>query len=59
MVTMYHKYQHEKLEINNVPYKDGKLDIVTKLNLSAIIKTMKRTNVRRCEYSKASMIASY
>ena len=59
MVTTYHSYIHKNLEIDNVPYKDGNLDIVTKLILSSIIKSMKRTNVRSCDYNKASMITSF
>ena len=59
MITTYHTYAHQDLIIDNVPYKDGQLDVVTKLILSSIIKSMKRTNVRSCDYNKASMITSF
>lgn len=59
MDISYHNYIHQDLNIDNVPYKDGQLDVVTKLILSSIIKSMKRTNVRSCDYSKASMITSF
>jgi len=59
MDTMHYKYFHEGLEITNVPYKDGQLDIVTKLVLSSIIKSMKRTCVCKCDYDIASKIARF
>lgn len=59
MVKTYHIYSKDGLQINNVPHINGQLDVVTRLNVSAIIKSMKRTCVCKCDYKEASSIANY